>query len=67
MTRFWRFQSMVLAGGMLAAGPLWWTRYEVVKGVNPVRFAEVVETEETPSSLMQHCPTRKEQGSLICG
>lgn len=52
---------MVLAGGMLAAGPLWWTRYEVVKGVNPVRYAEVVETEETPSALLQHCPVRKEQ------
>ncbi|MCH2136604.1 MAG: hypothetical protein MK101_08480 [Phycisphaerales bacterium] len=45
---------MALAGGMLAAGPLWWTRYEVVKRVNPVRYAEAAQPEETAPPTPQH-------------
>jgi hypothetical protein len=54
MNRFWKIQAMALAGGMLAAGPLWWTRYEVVKRVSPVRYADAVQPEETAPSAPQH-------------
>ncbi len=63
MNRFWKFQAIALAGGMLAAGPLWWTRYEVVKGVSPVRYADAVQLEETAPSAPQHALARESQAA----
>ena len=45
---------MILASGMLAAGPLWWTQYQVVKRVSPVRYADAVQPEETAPPTPQH-------------
>ncbi len=63
MTGLWKFQAMILAGGMLAAGPLWWTQYQVVKRVSPVRYAEAVQPEETVQQLPQHAPAIREQAA----
>ena len=61
MTGLKKFQLMILAGGMLAAGPLWWTQYQVVKRVSPVRYADVVQPEETASQLPQHSTAIRER------
>ena len=63
MTGLKKFQLMILAGGMLAAGPLWWTQYQVVKRVSPVRYADVVQPEETAPQLPQHSPALRERAA----
>ncbi|MCH2138915.1 MAG: hypothetical protein MK074_07700 [Phycisphaerales bacterium] len=54
---------MILASGMLAAGPLWWTQYQVVKRVSPVRYADAVQPEETALQKPQHVAAIRERAA----